>query len=148
MKTMCPLVCHHNNLLMAQRYITILQKCNGIYACFVSARCEHSVCCGSLRTTCITLLAWLVEHSSLVHWHQQCVTVHHVPKWMSYHKAIVVITGRAHCFPSSVLIHLRVFNLTCLKQRFDDFLFQVSFYMYNLQSILSMFLHGTIYNNR
>ena len=85
---------------------------------------------------------------SLVPWHQQCVTVHHVPKWMSYHKAIGVITGRAHCFPSSVLIHLRVFNLTCLKQRFDDFLFQVSFYMYNLQSILSMFLHGTIYNIR
>ena len=26
------------------------------------------------------------------------VTVHHVPKCMSCHKAIVVITGRAHCF--------------------------------------------------
>ena len=25
-------------------------------------------------------------------------TVHHVPKCMSYHKAIVVITGRAHFF--------------------------------------------------
>ena len=25
-------------------------------------------------------------------------TVHHVPKCMSCHKAIVVITGRAHCF--------------------------------------------------
>ena len=24
--------------------------------------------------------------------------VHHVPKCMSCHKAIVVITGRAHCF--------------------------------------------------
>ena len=24
--------------------------------------------------------------------------VHHVPKYMSCHKAIVVITGRAHCF--------------------------------------------------
>ena len=26
------------------------------------------------------------------------ITVHHVPKCMSCHKAIVVITGRAHCF--------------------------------------------------
>ena len=38
----------------------------------------------------------LVEHS-LVHWYEQCVTVHHVPKCMSCHKVIVVITGRAHC---------------------------------------------------
>ena len=28
--------------------------------------------------------------------------VHHVPKCMSYHKAIVVITGRAHCFHDSM----------------------------------------------
>ena len=31
--------------------------------------------------------------NSFVHWYQQCVTVHHVPKCMSCHKAIVVITG-------------------------------------------------------
>ena len=52
------------------------------------------------KNTCliyITLLALLVEHS-LVHWYQQCVTVHHVPKCMSCHKAIVVITGRVHYF--------------------------------------------------
>ena len=55
---------------------------------------ELSMCCGSLMTTYITLLAKLVEHS-LVHWYQQCVTLHHVPKCMSCHKAIVVITGRA-----------------------------------------------------
>ena len=59
-------------------------------------RFEHSVCHGSLMTTYITLLALLVEQS-LVHWYQQCVTVHHVPKCISCHKAIVVITGRAHC---------------------------------------------------
>ena len=51
----------------------------------------------------ITLLALLVEHS-LVHWYQQCVTVHHVPKCMSCHKAIVVITGRAHCFHGYIYI--------------------------------------------
>ena len=29
-------------------------------------------------------------------------TVHHVPKCMSCHKAIVVITGRAHCFYDNI----------------------------------------------
>ena len=51
----------------------------------------------------ITLLALLVEHS-LVHWYQQCVTVHRVPKCMSCHKAIMVITGRAHCFHDYIYI--------------------------------------------
>ena len=31
---------------------------------------------------------------------------HHVPKCMSYHKAIVVITGRAHCFHDYIYITL------------------------------------------
>ena len=45
-----------------------------------------------------------LEHS-LFHWYQQqCVTVHHVPKCMSCHKAIVVITGRAHCFHDWIYI--------------------------------------------
>ena len=39
----------------------------------------------------------LVEHS-LVHWYQQCVTVHHVPKCMSFHKATVVITKMPQSF--------------------------------------------------
>ena len=33
-------------------------------------------------------------------------TVHHVPKCMSCHKAIVVITGRAHCFHDCIYIAL------------------------------------------
>ena len=61
------------------------------------ARFEYSVCRGSLMTIYIMLLSSIVQHS-LVHWYQQSVTVHHVPKCMSCHKAIVVITGRAHCF--------------------------------------------------
>ena len=32
--------------------------------------------------------------------------LHHVPKCMSCHKAIVVITGRAHCFHDYVYIHI------------------------------------------
>ena len=71
MKTMCPLGYHHN----------------GFVPTHVLGHMMY----------CIMLLALLVEHS-LVHWYQQCVTVHHVPKCMSCHKAIVVITGRAHCF--------------------------------------------------
>ena len=44
----------------------------------------------------------------------------------------MVITKKS---PLSILNHLRVINLTCLKQRFDDGLFQVSFYLYNFFSI-------------
>ena len=33
-------------------------------------------------------------------------TVHHVPKCMSCHKAIVVITGRANCFHDYIYITL------------------------------------------
>ena len=33
-------------------------------------------------------------------------SVHHVPKCMSRHKAIVVITGRAHCFHDYIYITL------------------------------------------
>ena len=33
-----------------------------------------------------------------VHWYKQCLIVHLVPKCMNYHKATVVITGRANCF--------------------------------------------------
>ena len=30
------------------------------------------------------------------------ITIHHVPKCMSCHKAIMVITGRAHCFHDNI----------------------------------------------
>ena len=42
-------------------------------------RFEQSVGGGSLITTYLRLLAWLVE-KYLVHWYQQCITVHHLPK--------------------------------------------------------------------
>ena len=35
-------------------------------------------------------------------WYDQCVTVHHVPKCVSCHKAIVVITGSVHCFHDKI----------------------------------------------
>ena len=44
------------------------------------------------------------KRNSLVHWYQQCVTVHHVPKCMSCHKATVVITRKAHCFHGYIYI--------------------------------------------
>ena len=34
------------------------------------------------------------------------ITVHHVPKCMSCHKAIVVITGRAHCFHDYIFTYI------------------------------------------
>ena len=30
--------------------------------------------------------------------------VHHVPKYMSCHKGLVVITGRAHCFHHNIYV--------------------------------------------
>ena len=75
------------------------------YAHLASVRSEHSVFRGSLMTTKIRLLASVVEHS-LVHWYQQCRTVHHVPKCMSCHKAIAVVTERAHCFHDYIYITL------------------------------------------
>ena len=65
----------------------------------------HSVCRGSLMITSIALLALLVEHS-LVYWYQQCVTVHHVPKCMTCHRATVVMTGRAHRFHDCMYIYI------------------------------------------
>ena len=50
---------------------------------------------------------WLcgkIAGHSLVNWYQQCVTVSHVPKFMSCHKDIVVVTGRAHCFHDCVYV--------------------------------------------
>ena len=77
MKTMCPPGYHHNGFVAIHALVA---------------------------TTYITVLALLVEHS-LVHWYQQCVTVHRVPKCMSCYKAIVVITGRAHCFRDYIYIY-------------------------------------------
>ena len=46
----------------------------------------------------------LVLEDSFVHWYQQCVTVHHVPKCMTCHKATEVITGRTHSFHNRIYI--------------------------------------------
>ena len=35
--------------------------------------------------------------------------LHHVPKCMSCHKAIVVITGRAHCFHDFIYIYIYIY---------------------------------------
>ena len=42
--------------------------------------------------------------------HTSCAsTVHHVPKCMSCHKAIVVIIGRAHCFHDYIYIYIYIY---------------------------------------
>ena len=53
----------------------------------------------------------------------------------------MVITKKS---PLSILIHLRVVNLACLKQRFDDCLFQVSFCLYNFFIIYNL-LYQNLY---
>ena len=42
----------------------------------------------------LSLACW----AFMIHWCHQYVAVHHVPKCMSYNKAIVVITGGVQCF--------------------------------------------------
>ena len=100
------LTCSRANVSSVPKYsraITSNNKNKFLITCF-SVRFEHSVCHGSLMTTYIMLLAQLVEHS-LVHWYQQCVTVHQVPKCMSCPRDIVMITGRAHYFHDCICIY-------------------------------------------
>ena len=89
-------------------------------------------------TTYITLLALLVEHS-LVHWYQQCVTVHHLPKCMSCHKATVVITGRALCFHDYIYITLiYIYISEALQALFSTAVFPTKVQLfYSLLSSLS-----------
>ena len=57
------------------------------YTHLTSAGFEYPVCHESLLTCFIIIFAWIVEHF-LVHCYQQYVTVHHMPKCMSYYEAI------------------------------------------------------------
>ena len=91
MKTMCPPGYH----------------CNGSVATHALGHMMYHYTLLVPVNQTIKLLALLVEHS-LVHWYQQCVTVNHVPKCMSCHKAIVVITGRAHCFHDYIYVCMYV----------------------------------------
>ena len=94
MKTMCPPGYHHNgfvatyaleHMMCGYKFLVIKPIKQRV---FNKLRKERKV---------------LVKHS-LVHWYQQCTTVHHVPKCMSCHKAIMMITGRAHCFDDYIYI--------------------------------------------
>ena len=51
-------------------------------------------------------VCWYQWTKPLVHWYQRCITVHNVPKCMSYQKAIVMIAGRVHCFRHCIYITL------------------------------------------
>lgn len=68
--------------------------------------------------TFITFLAFFVD-CSLLHWYQQCLTVHHVPKCTSCHKPIVVVNRRAHCFYDCIYGILRCFA-ELLERLFTD----------------------------
>ena len=94
---------HERNIYICNHENNVPCRLSAQWLCGNSCTWAHDVRLHIAGTTYITLLALLVEHS-LVHWYQQCVTVHHVPKCMSCHKAIVVITGRAHCFHDYIYI--------------------------------------------
>ena len=48
----------------------------------------------------------LTSKLALVHQYQQCVTLKNAPKCMSCHKAIVMVTGRAHCFHDYIITYI------------------------------------------
>ena len=67
-------------------------------------------------------------HDFFVHWCQQCVAVIRVPKCMSCRKAIVVMTGRAHCFHDYIYTYIYTIKLfpslikcsiSCTIERFN-----------------------------
>ena len=70
----------------------------------------------------------------LKYWYQQCVTVHHVPKCMSCHKVIVVITGRAHCFHDCIYIMLTYITYSMIAYIY------IYIYMY-----VYIYIHTCIY---
>ena len=76
-----------------------------------------------LDTWCKSCVQWMstscVNHA--VH-HTVHHTVYHVPKCMSFHKAIVVITGRAHCF-----LWLHIYYAHLASVRFEQPVFRGSF---------------------
>ena len=83
-------IVHHVPKCMSchKAIVVITGRVHCFYDCIYNAhlgvvKFEHSVYHGSLIITCIMLLAWLVDHS-LVHWYQQCVTVHQCPRaWVA-----------------------------------------------------------------
>ena len=118
-----------------------------IYVHRASVRFEHSVCRGSLMTIYVMLLAELVEYS-LVHWYQPVITIHDVPKCMSYHKAILVITGRTHCFHDCIYIMLicDICMLICINIYIykKTFIFLKTIFLSNTFSLFVKALNSSI----
>ena len=75
------------------------------------------------------LLAWLVEHS-LVHWDQQCVTVHPVPKCMSYHGAMGRLIGNNREDTLSVILTTYIYYTHLTSVRFQRYVCHDSIYLY------------------
>ena len=67
-----------------------------IYICI----CIYMYICNHENNVITTMGLWQLMHLG--------ITVRHVPKCMSCHKAIVVITGRAHCFHVSMITYIHI----------------------------------------
>ena len=92
--------CHKAIVLITRRVHYFLDN---MYATPILPMSDLSTLCivDHLQSLLIMFLVWLAEHS-LVNWYQQSLTIHHVPKCMSCHRAFVVITRRAHCFYDNI----------------------------------------------
>ena len=98
MKTMCPPGCYHRNGFVVTHALGHM-----MYGYTLLVPMNQRVLNNSLP--CLLSTLWFIGTS-------KCVTVHHVPKCMSCHKAIVVITGRAHCLHDYTYIYIYI---DCMK---------------------------------
>ena len=115
MKTKCPLSYHHNSFVathalghMIYKYTLLvsmnqrmLNKLSNLYQQFVTA-IRFTGASNVLNLHHVLVPA--ICNCNEAHWYQQCVNLHHVSKCISCHKAVMVITGRAHCFHDCIYI--------------------------------------------
>ena len=56
----------------------------------------------------VKLLKMIMTKDALKMEEKNSKNIHHVPKCMSCHKAIVVINGRAHCFHDNIYVYIYI----------------------------------------
>ena len=116
-KQRVPNWCTFSKISVSSSYITIhpvprfrsfhkaimgMAQCQKIFVCSANCPCSLSIFGlggeSSCRMFTILLTVCQLSGDSTIQSSPQCVTVHPVPKFRSCHNAIMVTTGRAHCY--------------------------------------------------
>ena len=144
----------YTNCVILQTYIvgdrgyalqtsTILFHVNWIFgklkACSMSWKVRKHVlkCSGNVSSDFFkdTMLRFLLKNNTIMYtllllyfsyiYIYIYIAVHHVPKCMNCYKAIVVITGRAHCFHDNTYIYIYIYFIYCIY-----ILYKIYIYIY------------------